>query len=239
MELTFEIPAAEGSEPPLLRRESSSSPASGESVVFSPEKKKVPKQRRNPSAAGESQVLWLCDFVTMRFLFSAFESWGLSFFGWKGSASLFWGVCFCFLNIEIQQEVCQQVCVWVAKKPPGVGVWGSNQKQVIWDSRLGSFWFYSHYGSMVRNWDEFTYSTWIRGWFWMGFSWLGKYTGPGNVPTDLILWDSFGSDLMKHFLQFPAPTRPKWYFEIFSFIPLEVGFFRIFRIFLVPKIGSW
>lgn len=67
VELTFEIPAAEGSEPPLLRRESSSSPASGESVVFSPEKK-VPKQRRNPNCGRrESSVvtLWLvgCFFV--------------------------------------------------------------------------------------------------------------------------------------------------------------------------------
>ena len=58
VELTFEIPAAEGSEPPLLRRESSSSPASGESVVFSPEKKKCPNSGETQTAArGESAVL--------------------------------------------------------------------------------------------------------------------------------------------------------------------------------------
>lgn len=70
---------------------------------------------------------------------------------------------------------------------------GNNQKQVIWDSRLGSF-FYFYFVStshptdpMGTNgiWDEFTYM------FMVDFGWVfhvvGKYTGPGKA----VPWISY------------------------------------------------
>ena len=115
---------------------------------------------------------------------------------------------------------------------------GNNQKQVIWDSRLGSFFYFFFVSTshptdpMGTNgiWDEFTYMFMVDfGWF----SWLCKYTGPfGSVPMDLIFWVRFD----EHFPSVSAPnSAPTDNFKIFSFIPLEVGFFRMFRFFCGSK----
>ena len=62
------------------------------------------------------------------------------------------------------------------------------------------------------------------------FSCLCKYTGPfGSVPMDLIFWVRFDEQIP--FSSGPT-TRPQVITsKCFSFIPLEVGFFRIFRFF--------
>ena len=131
------------------------------------------------------------------------------------------------------------MCVWVCtKSPPGVGVWGKQPETGDLRFEIGKFFLFFFVSTshptdpMGTNgiWDEFTYMFMVDfGWF----SWLCKYTGPfGSVPMDLIFWVRFD----EHFPSVSAPnSAPTDNFKIFSFIPLEVGFFRMFRFFCGSK----
>lgn len=173
VELTFEIPAAEGSEPPLFRRESSSSPASGESVVFSPEEKKSAQTAAKPKLRPAARVQ-CCDFVTC-------------------------GVFFCFKKTHRSNRSCAFGC---AKKPPwcwSLGETTRNRWSEIRDWEVFFIFFLFQLPIQRIPWGRTVSGMNLPTCSWLI---LDGFHGCVNIPdrsaaSPWIL--SFGSDLMNKF----------------------------------------
>ena len=173
VELTFEIPAAEGSEPPPDRRESSSSPASGESVVFSPEKKSAQtaaKPKLRPERVNWLVTLWL---ETMRFLFSLLrvESSVICWDFWVGlppsQPSL--GV-FLFFKHRSNRRCANRCAFGCAKNPPWCWSLGETTRNRWSEIRDWEVFFCFNFPSNGSHGDELGWSyLHVHGWFWMGF----------------------------------------------------------------------
>ena len=144
----------------------------------------------------------------------------------------------CFFVLKKHIDPTGAVRLGVQKSPPGVGVWGKQPETGDLRFEIGKFFLFQLPIQRIP-WDEvgciFTYIFMVDfGWF----SWLGKFIPDRSAASPWILSFRVRFDEQIPF-SFGPPTRPQLITsKCFSFIPLEVGLKRVFRFFLVPKIGS-